>query len=416
MDALTRDTSELQTRQRKRRWPMLLASLAVLAAIGAVIWLWHPGASHKAMRSRAEQAVPVVDAAVTQKNVPIYLDGLGTVQAFNTVTIKPMVDGPLIAVNFKEGQDVHKGEVLAEIDPRPYQAALDQALAKKAADEALLANAKSDYARYQKLVANKYTSAQQAETAKAQVAQDQAQVQQDDAAIETARINLSYTKILSPIDGRAGLRLVDVGNIVQSSSSTGLVVITQLHPIAVIFTLPQQSLGAVMAAMRQGKPTVLAYAEGANGSPANILDTGTLTVLDNQVDPTTGTIKLKATFPNPGDKLWPGAFVGVKLLERTADNAVVVPPAAVQRGPQGTYVFLVTGDTAKLQPVTVGHEDAQDSIITAGLKPGDKVVVDGASRLSNGSKVKIVPPLPANPTAGPEPASAPGTRPHQGGR
>ncbi|HET8997401.1 MAG TPA: efflux RND transporter periplasmic adaptor subunit [Acetobacteraceae bacterium] len=414
MDALTRDTTELQARQRTRRWPMVLACLAVLGAIVAVIWLWHPGASKKAAHTRPEQAVPVVDAAVTQRNVPIYLDGLGTVQAFNTVTIKPMVDGPLIAVDFKEGQDVRKGDVLAQIDPRTYQAALDQALAKKAADQALLANARLDYARYQKLVANKYTSAQQADTARAQVAQDQAQIQQDDALIETARTNLGYTTIRSPIDGRTGIRQVDAGNIVHASDATGLVVITQLHPISVIFTLPQQSLGAVTAAMRKGTPTVLAYAEGANGSPANVLDTGTLSVLDNQVDPTTGTIKLKATFPNPGDRLWPGAFVGVKLLARTAENAVVVPPAAVQRGPQGTYVFQVTGSMVKLQPVTVGHEDAQQSIITQGLKPGDQVVVDGASRLSNGSKIKIVAPAPANPAAGPEPTSAPGTRPHAG--
>lgn len=395
---------------------MLLACLAVLGGIVAVIWLWHPGASQKAAHTRAEQAVPVVDASVTQKNVPIYLDGLGTVQAFNTVTIKPMVDGPLIAVDFKEGQNVKKDDVLAKIDPRTYQAALDQAVAKKAADQALLANAKLDYARYQKLVANKYASAQQADTAKAQVAQDQAQVEQDDALIETARTNLSYTTIRSPIEGRTGIRQVDAGNIVHASDATGLVVITQLHPISVVFTLPQQSLGAVTTAMQKGMPAVLAYAEGANGSPATVLDTGTLSVLDNQVDPTTGTIKLKATFPNPGGKLWPGAFVGVKLLARTAENAVVVPPAAVQRGPQGTYVFQVTGSTVKLQPVTVGHEDAQESIITQGLKPGDKVVVDGASRLSNGSKIKVVAPTQANPAAGPEPASAPGTRPHRGGR
>lgn len=417
MDALTRDTDQQQTRPatRRRRWPMLLACLAVLAAIGATIWLWHPGPSHQAFRGRAEQPTPVVDAEAVQKNVPIYLDGLGTVQAFNTVTIKPMVDGPLISVNFKEGQDVHKGEVLAKIDPRPYQAALDQAVAKKAADEALLANAKLDYARYQKLVANKYTSVQQVDTARAQVAQDQAQVEQDQAAIEAARTNLSYTTITSPIDGRTGMLLVDPGNIVHASDSTGLVVITQLHPISVVFTLPQQSLQAVLAAMRNGKPKVLAYAEGANGSPSAVLDTGTLTVLDNQVDPTTGTIKLKATFPNPGDKLWPGAFVGVRLLVRTAQDAVVVPPAAVQRGPQGAYVFLVSGDAVKLQPVTVGHEDAQDSIITKGLKPGDKVVVDGASRLANGSKVKVVPPTPAAARPAAEPATAPGTRPHRRG-
>jgi multidrug efflux system membrane fusion protein len=415
MDALTREPTEIQTRSRTRRWPMLLACLAILAAIGAVIWLWHPGASHTAAH-RADQAVPIVAVAATTQNVPIYLDGLGTVQAFNTVTVKPMIDGPLIAVDFKEGQEVHKGDVLAQIDPRPYQAALDQVTAKKAQDQAILANAKVDLARYQQLVANKYTSAQQADTAKALVAQDQAQVQQDDAAIETARTNLSYTKITAPIDGRTGIRQVDVGNIVHASDTTGLVVITQLHPISVVFTLPQQSLPAVAAAMQQGTPAARAVTEGSDGMPATLLDTGTLAVLDNQVDPTTGTIKLKATFPNPGDKLWPGAFVDVRLLVRTAQNAVVVPPAAVQRGPNGAYVFMVNdGATVKRQPVTVGHEDAQTSIITAGLQPGDKVVVDGASRLSDSSKVKLVQPAPSAAQPAAEQPRAPGAQRHRSG-
>ena len=416
MDALTREHPDLQTPARTRRWPMLLASLLVLAATGAAIWLWPAGSSRQATGTRATPPVPIVDAAATQQDVPIYLDGLGTVQAFNTVTIKPMIDGPLISVNFKEGQEVHKGDVLAQIDPRPYQAALDQVTAKKAQDEALLANAKVDLARYQKLVANNYTSAQQADTAKAQVAQDQAQVQQDQAAIETARTNLSYTTITAPIDGRTGIRQVDAGNIVHASDVTGLVVITQLHPISVVFTLPQQALSAVAAAMQQGTPAVQADAEGSDGSPSAVLDNGTLTVLDNQVDPTTGTIKLKATFPNPGDKLWPGAFVDVRLLVRTAQNAVVVPPAAVQRGPNGAYVFLVNADnTVKRQPVTVGHEDAQASIVTVGLKPGDKVVVDGASRLSDGSKITVVQPPPTGAQPAAEPLRAPGARGRQGG-
>ena len=417
MDALTREHPDLQTPTRKRRWPMLLAGLLVLAAIGAVVWLWPAGSSLQATGGRnADQPVPIVDAAATQQDVPIYLDGLGTVQAFNTVTIKPMIDGPLLSVNFQEGQEVRKGDVLARIDPRPYQAALDQVTAKQAQDEALLANAKVDLARYQKLVANNYTSAQQADTARAQVAQDQAQVRQDQAAIETARTNLSYTTITAPIDGRTGIRQVDAGNIVHASDATGLVVITQLHPISVVFTLPQQSLAAVAAAMHQGTPAVLAYAEGANGSPGSALDTGKLAVLDNQVDPTTGTIKLKATFPNPGDKLWPGAFVGVRLLVLTAHNAVVVPPAAVQRGPNGAYVFLVNADnTVKRQPVTVGHEDADASIVSAGLQAGDKVVVDGASRLSDGSKVNVVQPAAAAPQAAPERNRAPGARGRQGG-
>ena len=416
MDALTRDLTETQTRSRKRRWPMLLAGLAVLLAIGATIWLWPRGGTTPAARNRnANQPVPILEATAAQKDVPIYLDGLGTVQAYNTVTIKPMVDGPLIAVDFKEGQEVHKGDVLAQIDPRTYQAALDQAVAKKAADEALLANAKLDVARYQKLVANNYTSAQQADTAKAQAAQYQAQVEQDQAMIDTARTNLSYTTITAPIDGRTGIRQVDPGNIVHASDATGLVVITQLHPISVVFTLPQQSLSAVAAAMQQGTPTVLAYQQGANGSPGAALDTGQLAVLDNQVDPTTGTIKLKATFPNPGNKLWPGAFVGVKLQVRTAQNAVVVPPAAVQRGPNGAFVFVVNGATAKRQPVTVGHEDQEQSIITAGLKAGDKVVVDGASRLSDGTKITVVTPAAPGTQPSADQPSAPGTRQRRAG-
>jgi multidrug efflux system membrane fusion protein len=411
MDALTRDLTEPQTRIRKRRWPMLLACIAMLAAIGATIWLWPKPAAQQAARNRnANQPIPILEAAAAQKDVPIYLDGLGTVQTFNTVTMKPMVDGPLLAVNFKEGQEVHKGDVLAQIDPRTYQAALDQATAKKAADQALLANANLDLARYQKLVANNYTSAQQADTAKAQVAQYTAQVQQDQALIDTARTNLSYTTITAPIDGRTGIRQVDAGNIVHPTDPSGLVVITQLHPISVVFTLPQQSLATVTAAMQAGTPAVLAYQQGANGSAGAVLDTGQLAVLDNQVDPTTGTIKLKATFPNPGNKLWPGAFVGVRLQVRVAHDAVVVPPAAVQRGPNGAFVFLVTAEgTAKRQPVTVGHEDADESIITAGVKTGDKMVVDGASRLSDGTKIEVVQATGPE-TPGPARTSTPGTR------
>ncbi len=280
-------------------------------------------------------------ATAEQKDVPIYLDALGTVQAFNTVTVKPMVDGPLNAVNFTEGQDVKKGDVLAQIDPRTYQAALDQATAKKAQDEAQLANARLDLARYTKLAANNYSSGQQADTAKAQVAQLEALVNQDQAQIDNARTLLGYTTITSPLDGRTGMRQVDAGNIVHASDTTGMVVITQLHPISVVFTLPQQTLAQVSRAMAQGAAKVLAYAQGAIGGQTGTLDTGTLTVLDNQVDPTTGTIKLKATFPNPENRLWPGAFVGVQVQVDTAKDAIVVPPAAVQRGPRSAFVYVV---------------------------------------------------------------------------
>jgi len=355
----------------------------------------------------------VVVATADRRDVPVYQDGLGTVQAYYTVTVHTMVDGPLLSVNFREGQAVHKGDVLAQIDPRSFQAALDQAVAKKAQDEALLANARVDQARYQKLVANNYTSSQQADTQKSLVAQLEAQVRQDQAQIDTARTQLSYATIVAPIDGLLGIRQVDAGNIVHAADTTGLVVLTQLQPVSVLFTLPQQTLPAVAAAMQHGAPAVLAYAQGPNGSAAKLLDTGVLAVLDNQVDPTTGTIKLKATFPNHDLLLWPGGFVGVRLQVDTARQAVVVPPAAVQRGPRGAYVFVVDGDGTKRQPVTVGYEDQQAAIIAEGLSGGERVVVDGASRLSDGSKVTIAPPAETAPSA--NPVSAPGTRPNKAG-
>jgi membrane fusion protein, multidrug efflux system len=417
MDSLTREPVELMTRTRSRRWLMVALCLLVVAGIGYAIWFWPAGSANRAARDRnANQPIPVLVAAAEQKDVPIYLEGLGTVQAYNTVTVRAMVDGPLVAVNFTEGQDVKKGDLLAQIDPRTYQAALDQAAGKKAQDEAQLANARLDLTRYQKLVANNYSSAQQADTARAQVAQLEAQVTQDQAQIDTARTQLGYTTIIAPLEGRTGMRQVDAGNIVHAADTTGMVMITQLHPISVVFTLPQQSLGDVAKAMRGDAPKVLAYAQGAAGSPSGVLDTGALAVLDNQVDPTTGTIKLKATFPNSGDRLWPGAFVGVELQVDTAKNAVVIPSAAVQRGPRGAYVYVISQDnTASRRNVTVGHEDAQGSIITEGVKPGDKVVIDGASRLSDTGKVTIVQPAAAgaSPTAA-QPA-APGTRRRQSG-
>jgi membrane fusion protein, multidrug efflux system len=400
MDGLTRDSIntrgpiETPGRARARRWPMVALCLLMVAAIAGAVWFWPFSAPSKTARDHADnQAIPVLAGVAAARDMPIYLDGLGTVQAFNTVTIKPMVDGPLQTVNFAEGQDVRKGDVLAQVDPRTYQAALDQATAKKAQDEALLTNARLDLVRYQKLVANNYTSAQQADTARSLVAQYEAQVQQDQAQIDTARTNLSYTTITAPLDGRTGMRQVDAGNIVHASDTTGLVVITQLQPISVVFTLPQQALPQVSAAIARGTPKVLAYAQGAGGSMANLLDTGTLAVLDNQVDQTTGTIKLKATFPNTDHKLWPGGFVAVRLQIDTAHDAVVVPPSAVQRGPRGPYVFVIgQGDEVRRQDITTGYEDEQASIVLSGLKVGDRVVVDGASRLSDGKKVTLAEP------------------------
>jgi membrane fusion protein, multidrug efflux system len=417
MDSLTREPLDLTIRSRSRRWLMVLLCLLVVAGIGYAIWFWPAGSAGQAARNRnANQPIPVLVATAEQKDVPIYLDALGTVQAFNTVTVKPMVDGPLNTVNFTEGQDVKKGDLLAQIDPRTYQAALDQAVAKKAQDEALLANARLDLVRYSKLVANNYASGQQADTARAQVAQDEAQVKQDRAQIDNARTLLGYTTIASPLDGRTGMRQVDAGNIVHASDTTGLVVLTQLQPISVLFTLPQQALAQVSRAISQGAAKVLAYDQGTVGNASGLLDTGTLTVLDNQVDPTTGTIKLKATFPNPGNRLWPGAFVGVQVQVDTAKDAVVVPPAAVQRGPRSTYVYLANADgSTTRRDVKVGHEDAQASIIADGVKPGEKVVIDGASRLNDGSKVTIVQPAAAGNAPAADRPAAPGTRRRQAG-
>jgi multidrug efflux system membrane fusion protein len=347
-------------------------------------------------RRGAPDTIPVIVAPVEQRDVPIYLDGLGTAQASATVTVKPQVDGVLTEVRFKEGQDVHVGDVLAHIDPRTYQAALDQAVAKKAQDQANLANARVDLARYQKLAATAYTSAQQADTQKAMVAQLEAQVAQDQAQIDNARAMLSYTTITAPIDGRVGMRLVDAGNLVHATDLSGLLVITTLKPISVIFTLPQQSLHDVAEAMQDITPLeVLALPQG---NERDILDRGTLAVMDNQVDPTTGTIKLKATFPNDRLQIWPGAFVTVRLKVQTAHDAVVIPPVAVQRGPRGTYVYVVNGDkTALRRPINVGHEDLVASIVTDGLTTGERVVIDGASRLTDKAKVSIVQPAGAEP-------------------
>ena len=394
-------------RSRLGRATMVVLCLLVVAAMAATIWLW-PARKDAPPRSRgAGLTVPVLVATVERRDMPILLDGLGTVQAFNSVTIKTVVDGPLIAVNFAEGQMVRKGDLLARVDPRSYQAAYDQVVAKKAQDEALLANARADLVRYQKLVSNNYTSAQQSDTQKALVAQYEAQVRQDQAQIDAARTNLDYTSIVSPLDGRTGVRQVDQGNIVHAGDATGLVVITQLQPIFVMFTLPQQSLPAVAKAMAAGQATVVATPQG--GSRSAVLDTGVLTVLDNQVDSTTGTIKLKAQFPNRDSKLWPGGFVGVRLQVDTQANAVVVPPAAIQRGPRGSFVYVVGADnTATRLEIKTGYEDERYAIVSDGLKGGEKVVTDGASRLTDGAKVTIAEPPSDAPPPRREHPSAPG--------
>ena len=418
MDAMTDPrlrqppTTQVPVKRRLRsRLAMGLLCLLVIAGVAAAFW-YRPAPANDAGPGRGKnEAIPVLAAAAAKADVPIYLDGLGTVQAFQSVTVKPQVDGKLIEMRFAEGQDVKAGDVLARIDPTTFQATLDQALGKLAQDQALLANARVDLVRYQKLAATAYTTAQQADTQKSLVAQLEAQLRQDQAQIDNARALLAYTTLTAPIDGRTGIRQVDAGNIVHASDANGIVVITTLKPISVVFTLPQQALPQVAKAMRAGKPLVLATSQGGAGP----LDRGELAVLDNQVDPTTGTIKLKAIFPNPDLQLWPGGFVGVRLRVDIARDAITVPDAAVQRGPRGSYLYVIgADDMVARRDVTVGHEDVQAAIITAGLADGERVVTEGASRLSDGTKVRITDPpasTAAAPAAAPAPTAAPTAAP-----
>jgi multidrug efflux system membrane fusion protein len=347
--------------------------------------------------------VPVIAAATSRADVPVYLDGVGTVRALNTVTVRAQVEGKLIEVSFREGQDVKRGQVLARIDPTTYQAQLDQAVAKKAQDEATLANARLDLERYTRLVATNSVARQQLDTQKATVAQLEAQVKLDQAAIDNVRAILQYTTIAAPLDGRTGIRLVDEGNIVRGSDATGIVVITQLRPISVLFTLPQQQLADVTRAMAKGAPVAEVF--GADNK--TVIDKGTLQVVDNQVDQTTGTIKLKAEFPNKDLQLWPGQFVNVRLLVDTLQQVVVAPTAAVQRGPTGVFVFVVQPDnTVAVRPVTVSQQSETQAVIATGLDSGERVVTTGFARLAAGTDV-VVTNAEQVPAPGSEPAAAP---------
>jgi multidrug efflux system membrane fusion protein len=341
-------------------------------------------------------------------DVPVYLDGVGAVRALNTVTVRAQVDGKLLSVKFREGQDVKAGDVLAEIDPAIYQAQYDQAVAKKAQDEAQLANARLDLTRYQQLAASNAGSKQQSDTQRSTVAQLEAQVRSDQAAIDNAQATLSYTKIVAPLSGRAGLRQIDQGNIIKAGDTTGLVVITQLQPIAVQFSLPQQQIVRVNAASAKGALSVDVF--GNDG--VTVVDTGSLSGIDNQVDQTTGTVKLKAEFPNASFQLWPGQFVNVRLKVETLSQALVVPTSAVQRGPAGTFSYVIgEGDVVAAKPVTVIQQNEKDAVIGSGLSRGDRVVTTGFTNLSDGAKVRVS----AGDQAAPTPDLAPRKRREGGG-
>ena len=388
---------------------IVVAGFLIMLAVASGVYFWRydsgtPGESQQAAQGqgggrrgaggrRADGPPSVLTAEARYADVPVTLVAVGTAQALQTVVVRPQVGGRLLELTFREGQEVKKGDVLARIDPTIYQAQHEQALAKKAQTEAQLANARLDLARSMALVASNAVSKQQADTQRANVAQLEAQTKSDQAAIDNTKAYLDYTTIVAPIDGRTGIRLVDQGNVVSGSDAVGLVVITQLRPISVLFNLAQQHIRAVNAAAAAGSVAV----EALDGDNRTILDKGRLEVLDNQVDQTTGTVKLKATFPNETQQLWPGQFVNVRLTLDTIRNAVVVPSGAVQRGPNGPFVYGIADDKAVLKNVEVGRQDETSSIITSGLTPPERVITTGFARLTNGDPVRIVDPEP--PTA-----------------
>jgi multidrug efflux system membrane fusion protein len=358
--------------------------LAGVAGIAIVGWLILGQGSHDTGDHRLPP-VPVISSQVAARDVPLVLTAIGTVQAYNTVTVHARVDGELINVAFREGQDVKKGDLLAEIDPRPFQAALDNALATQAKDQAALTNAKRDLARYQDTAPKGFSSRQQLDTQSSTVDAAAAAVQADAANVENARVQLGYTSIASPLDGVTGIRLIDQGNIVHASDTTGLVVVTQVQPISAIFTLPQDALPGIVTARAKGPLGVTAL----DGASSVELGQGSLELVDNQIDPATGTIKLKASFPNTGRTLWPGQFINIRLQTGTAGNGLTVPTRVIQRGQKGFYAYVVKPDnTVEVRQVTLGQEDRGQTLVTDGLGAGERVVVDGQLRLAPGTAVQ----------------------------
>jgi len=372
--------------QQKPPYRRLLAGVAAIAIVAAGYTAWQLGPARGARDATPAPppAVPAQVATATRRDLPLYLTGLGTVQAFNTVTVRSRVDGELKKVAFTEGQDVKAGDLLAQIDPRPTKAALDQAAAKKVQDEAQLANAKLDLQRFADLAKRDFATKQQLDTQRALVGQLQAQINGDQAAIDSAQTQLDYTTITSPLNGRTGIRLVDQGNIVHATDTNGLVVVTQLQPISVVFTLPEDQLSAVKAAMASGPVPILAMSRDGKQKLAD----GTLALVDNQIDQSTGTIRLKGTFANTDGALWPGEFVNIRLLAQIARNVVTMPSTALQRGPDGYYAYVVKpDDTVDMRPIDVGQIADGVAIVNGGLAAGETVVTAGQYRLEPGARV-----------------------------
>jgi membrane fusion protein, multidrug efflux system len=376
----------IRKRRRANGW---VAAAALAAVVGGGAYLWFAVPSDSAPppgppSPAASRPVPVTSGKVAIEDFPIYRVGIGTVQAYNTVTVKVRVDGELQKVFFKEGQDVKQGDVLGIVDPRPFEAQLHQAEADKASNEAKLANAKLDLVRFNTLVTREFASRQSVDTQNALVAQLQAAVMHDQAVIDNAQVQLGYTTIAAPLSGRTGVRLIDQGNLVHANDSIGLVVITQIKPIAVIFTLSQQFLPEISRAMRSGPVKVLAYDQDNR----SVLGEGELALIDNQVDQSTGSARFKAIFPNEDERLWPGAFVNA-WLRVDVRRGPVVPMSAVQAGPEGSYAFVIRGDdTVQMRSVRIAGSWQGKALIESGLSPDDeRVVVDGQYKLRQGVRV-----------------------------
>lgn len=371
------------------RWIWLL--LASFLVIGVYIFLHKGGKAQsgadKQALSAAARGVPIAEEAARKGDVGVYLTGLGAVTSLNTVTVKSRVDGEMIKVLYREGQIVKEGDMLAEIDPRPFDILLTQAEGQMIRDQALLKDARLDLQRYQTLAAQDSIARQQLDTQEYLVHQYEGAVKIDQGNIDNAKLQLTYSRITSPLSGRIGLRLIDPGNIVHATDTNGIAVITQLQPIAVIFPIPEDNLSQVLGKLKSGARLTV---EAFDREQKQKLATGYLLTIDNQIDPTTGTVKFKAVFPNKNNELFPNQFVNARLLVEVEHGAVIVPASAIQRGPKGTFVYVVKSDhTVVVRPVSVGVAQNGDISIESGLTAGELVVVDGAERLRDGSKVEL---------------------------
>ncbi|HKV37694.1 MAG TPA: MdtA/MuxA family multidrug efflux RND transporter periplasmic adaptor subunit [Blastocatellia bacterium] len=389
---LPRSNVQRRPGPRKATSYIWLVGLLIIGGAGYLLlekWQAKHPANAKPGAGTAVPSVQVVAAPARIGDIPVYLTGLGSVTGFNTVTVKSRVDGALTAVAFKEGQLVRQGEVLAEIDPRPYQVQLAQAEAQLAKDQATLTNAQVDLARYQVLAKDSVIPEQQLDTQAAVVRQDGAVIKVDLAQIENAKLQLVYCHITAPLSGRIGLRLVDVGNMIHATDPNGLVVITQVQPIAVLFTIPEDSLREVLKHLRAGEHL---EADAYDRSGQTKIATGQLLTLDNTIDPTTGTSRLKAVFDNKDGALFPNQFVNIRLLVELKKDQILVPAAAIQRGPKGTFVYVIKNDrTVEARQVTPGTTEGNDTAIVSGLTSGEQVVVDGVDKLREGSSVVLGP-------------------------